>query len=86
MAIIASLCLGIMIFLSHLISFIKIDYILNWLIPVCFGLLSLAIVCIIVAISVMGALLTEDILELRYQWSLYQTTLTNGRIYNIKFV
>jgi hypothetical protein len=85
MTIIASLCLGIMIFFSHLISFAKIDYILDWLIPVCFVFLTLAIVCITVAVSVMGALMTEDTLELRYQWSLYASTL-NGRIYNIKFV
>jgi hypothetical protein len=65
-------------------SFIKIDYILDWLIPVCFVLLTLAIVCITIAVSAMGALMTEDILELRYQWSLNESTLTNGRIFSTK--
>ena len=86
MAIIAVLCLGVMIFFSHLISFIEIDYILNWLIPICFGLLTLSIICITVTVSVMGALMTEDILELRYHWSLYESTVTDGRIFNTKFV
>jgi hypothetical protein len=79
MTVIAALSLGVMVFFSHLISFVKIDYILNWLIPVCFVLLLLSMICLIVAISVMGVLSTEDIMELNYQWSLFKSTLTDGR-------
>ena len=66
-----------MVFLGHLISFVKIDYILNWLIPLCFGLLIAAIICITIAISVVGALLQEDVWELLYQWSLYEARTTD---------
>jgi hypothetical protein len=79
MAIIAALSLGVMIFFSHIISFAKVDYILKWLLPACFVLLAVTMISIIVVLSVIGSSLLEDVLQLRYEWSLWTSTITDGR-------
>jgi hypothetical protein len=66
-----------MVFLSHTISFSKADHLLRWLIPLCSAILTLTMICMIVTLGVMGGLIKEDVMELRYQWSLVQSTLTN---------
>jgi hypothetical protein len=78
MTVLAALSLGIMIFLSHLISFVKIDYVLRWLIPCCFGLLIFAIICIIVTLGVAGSNLRQELNELLYSSTLVSQVLGNG--------
>ena len=81
MTVMAAFSLGIMMFLSHLVTFAKTDYVLRWLIPLCFALLLFTIACIIVGISVFSAKLREDVQELRYSWSLRALTLQNGKFF-----
>ena len=81
MTILASVALGIMLFLSHLVSFVKIDYVLRWLIPLSFALLLLIMLFILVALSVVGSRIDEDVSELRYSWSLRMSTLQDGNFF-----
>ncbi|CAF5023587.1 unnamed protein product [Rotaria sp. Silwood1] len=69
MAILAAFSLGILVFLTHLVTFVKIDYVLRWLIPVSFALLIFSITCIVIGISVSGGKLNEDVYHLRSRWS-----------------
>ncbi len=85
MAILAALALGTMVILSHVISFVKIDYILRWLIPLCFALLSFAILCIIIVLSVAGSNISEGANELFYSVSLLRATLKNGTFFFFKY-
>jgi hypothetical protein len=86
MAILAALALGIMVILSHVISFVKIDYILRWLIPLCFALLSFSILCIIIVLSVAGSDISEGANELFYSVSLLRATLKNGTFLFFKYL
>lgn len=67
-----------MLFLSHFISFVKIDYVLRWLIPVCFGLLTFSILFIILTLAITGSKLHEDVDELIYRKSLISSAIKNG--------
>ena len=78
MTILTAMALGIMVFLSHLISFVKTDYVLRWLIPTCFVLLIFSMICIIIALIVAGASLHEDVDELLYSSTLVSKALKNG--------
>jgi len=78
-SILTALILGVMIFLSHLISFVKVDYILRWLIPLCFSLLSVAVLFMVITLSVIGGKRNEDIKELIYSTSLFKAAYHNGQ-------
>ncbi|CAF1467777.1 unnamed protein product [Rotaria sordida] len=80
MTVLAALSLGILMFLSHLVAFVKIDYILRWLIPLCFVLLLFSILCIVVAISAAGGKLDEDLYHLRSRWAAVEEFSTDGPI------
>jgi len=68
-----------MVFLSHIISFVKIDYILKWLIPLCFTLLAVAVLFLVIILSIMGGKKNEDIEELIYSESLFKAAIKNGQ-------
>jgi hypothetical protein len=68
-----------MVFLSHIISFVKIDYILKWLIPLCFSLLAVAVLFLVIILSIMGGKKNEDIEELIYSESLFKAAIKNGQ-------
>ena len=76
--ILTALALGVMIFLSHLVTFVKQDRILDWLIPLCFFLLSFAVVSIFITLIVAGTDLYNDVQELRYSWSLVEQAVNNS--------
>jgi hypothetical protein len=78
LTILAAIFLGVMIFVSHAISFIVLDSILKWLIPISLGLLTVSIVCICVVLGIANRNLIEDVQELRYSWSLIQQAIDNG--------
>ncbi len=78
-SILTALILGVMVFLSHLISFVKIDYILRWLIPLCFSLLAVAVLFMVLTLSILGGRKNEDIAELIYSVSLFKATFNNGQ-------
>ncbi|CAF3302702.1 unnamed protein product [Rotaria socialis] len=70
--ILSALSLGILLFLTHFVALVNIDYVLRWLIPLCFGLMIFSIIFMIATLSIAGASLGEDLEELRYQWSLFK--------------
>ena len=78
MTILTALSLGILIFLSHLVSFVKKDYVLRWIIPFCYFDLIFAVLCILITLFAAGTGLNEDINELIYASSLFQDTYYNG--------
>ena len=76
--ILAALSLGVMVFLSHLVTFVKQDRILDWLIPLCFFLLSFAVVSIFLTLTIAGSALYNDVHELRFSWSLIEQAVNNS--------
>ncbi len=78
MTILAAFSLGIMVFVSHAISYVKLDHILRWLFPLSFGLLSFAILCIIVTLAIFSTTKYEDVDELIYSSSLLSAAFDNG--------
>ncbi len=72
MTVLTALSLGIMI------SFVKIDYVLRWLIPCCFGLLIFAVICILVTLGVAGSNSRQELNELLYSSTLVSEALGNG--------
>ncbi|CAF1013705.1 unnamed protein product [Adineta steineri] len=77
MTILTSLSLGILIFISHLVAFVKIDYVLEWLIPTCYSLLFFAILCIFITLFTAGTGLDDEINQLRYSQSLFEVAYFN---------
>lgn len=80
--VLTAISLGLMVFLSHLVTFVKQDRILDWLIPLCFFLLSFAVISIFITLIIAGTDLEKDVRELRYSWTLIEQTLQN-RLTNI---
>ncbi|CAF1607868.1 unnamed protein product [Rotaria magnacalcarata] len=72
MTVLSALSLGILLFLTHFVALVKIDYVLRWLIPLCFGLMLFVILSLTITLSVAGDSVDEDLQELRFQWSLYK--------------
>lgn len=85
-AVLSSFSLGILMFLTHFVSFVKIDYVLKWLLPLCLALLVFSIIFIIITLSVAGGTLQEDILELRYFSTLFDIAYANGIISNRTYI
>jgi hypothetical protein len=81
MTILTALSLGIMVFISHIISNVKFDYILKWLFPISFGLLSFSILCIIITLAIFSGTRYQDINELIYSSSLVSASLKNRLCY-----
>lgn len=77
--IISALCLGVLVFLSHLVAFVKKDYILQWIVPICYTLLFVSIIFMIITLVAAGSNLQEDINELRYSKLLLQIVHINGK-------
>ncbi|CAF0984106.1 unnamed protein product [Rotaria sordida] len=65
MTILAACALGILVLLTHLVSFVTTDYMLKWLIPFSFSLLIFSIVCIFITLIFVGSTLKQDVYELR---------------------
>ncbi|CAF4722066.1 unnamed protein product, partial [Rotaria sp. Silwood2] len=80
MAVLAAFSLGILMFLTHLVAFVNIDYVLRWLIPLSFGLLIFSIICIVIAIGIAGGKLDEDAYHLRFRWSSIEDFSINGTV------
>jgi hypothetical protein len=83
--ILTALTLGVMLFLSHMVSFVKIDYVLRWLVPLCFGLLTFAAILILVTLIATGSKKHEDVNELIYSSSIIDQTITSGRFFFFKY-
>lgn len=79
-AVLSSISLGILMFLTHFVAFVKIDYILRWLLPISLALLIFSIIFIITTLSIVGRALDEDIRELRYAATLVSQGYANGII------
>ncbi|CAF0881762.1 unnamed protein product [Adineta steineri] len=77
MTILTSLSLGILIFISHLVAFVTIDYVIEWLIPACYSLLFFAILCMIITLFTAGTGLDDEINQLRYSQSLFEVAYFN---------
>ncbi|UJR29825.1 hypothetical protein I4U23_017368 [Adineta vaga] len=70
--IMTALSLGVLIFLSHLVAFVKKETVLKWLIPACYILLFVAIIFMFITLVAAGSDLEEDVRELRFSWSILE--------------
>ncbi|CAF0960378.1 unnamed protein product [Adineta ricciae] len=82
--IITSFALGTLVFLSHLVAFVKKDYIVQWLIPTCYGLLFVAVIFILITLISAGSGLDEDANELRFTSTIIRVIYYNDSSTAIK--
>jgi hypothetical protein len=76
--ILASLLLGVMVFISHTIAHIRHNYILRWLFPISFALLGFTAVLIVATLAIFSATKNDDFDELIFSSSLLQAAFQNG--------
>ena len=84
-SVIAALILGVMIFVSHSIAYIRFDYILVWLFPLSLGLLGFAVLFIIATLVIFSANKYTDVDELIYMSTLLQAAFQNGLLIYLRF-
>jgi hypothetical protein len=75
LAVLVSIALGVMLFVSHALSQIHADRILHWLVPVCFSVLLFVIVTLIIILLVAGTHMRDELHGLEGLWT---TDLFNG--------
>jgi hypothetical protein len=85
MTILTAISLGLLIFISHLVAFVKKDYVTKWIVPICYLDLTFAILCMLVTLFTAGTGLYEEVNELRYSWSLFDVVYYNGKFLIIYF-
>jgi len=83
--ILSAIALGALVFISHLVAFVKKDYVLKWIIPICFLDMSFSTLCMLVTLFTAGTGLYEDVNEVRYSWSLFDVVYYNGKFLIIYF-
>ena len=77
--IITAFALGALVFLSHLVAFVKKDYIVKWLIPICYSLLCVSVIFILITLISAGSNLDEEANELRFTSTIIRVIYYNGK-------
>ena len=78
MAILTAFFLAALLVFSHILSFTKLEYILRWLFPLSFSLLTCTIISIIVTLAAFSVTRYEEINQLIYTSTLIEDAFGNG--------